>query len=73
MGKGGVCGIIGKEEGNAHYGGMVQPVGNMLHHVSCLTRVEWGLNKRGLRIVAAFWAGIPVSTLYSLEFTVYYR
>ena len=26
----------------------------------CVKGVEWGLGKRRLRIVAAFWAGIPV-------------
>ena len=35
-------------------------VSNMLHHV--LKVVEWGLDTRDLRIVAAFWAGIPVSS-----------
>ena len=30
------------------------------HVAPCVKVVEWGLVTRDLRIVAAFWAGIPV-------------
>ena len=47
--------ILGKEEGNADYGGIVQ------QYVSpCVKLFKWGLGTRGLRMLAAFWAGIPV-------------
>ena len=52
--------IWGEEEGNADYGGMVQP--SQQHVAPCVTGIEWGLGTRGLRIVAAFGAGIPVSS-----------
>ena len=32
----------------------------MLTTVDDVKGVEWGLSKRGLRIVAAVWGGIPV-------------
>ena len=50
--------IWGDEAGNADYGGMVQP--SQQHVAPCVKGVEWGLDTIGLRIVAAFWAGIPV-------------
>ena len=37
---------------------MVQP--SEQHVVPC---VEWGLGTRGLRMVAAFWIGIPVEVI----------
>ena len=37
---------------------MVQP--SQQHVVSRVKVVEWGFGLRGLRMVAAFWAGIPV-------------
>ena len=39
--------------------GMVQP--SQQHVAPCVKGFEWGLDTRGLRIVAAFWvwAGIP--------------
>ena len=43
---------------NADYGGMVQP--SEQHVALCVTGAEWGMVTRGLRMVAAFWAGIPV-------------
>ena len=46
------------EEWNAHYGGMVQP--SQQHVAPCVKGIEWGLGTRGLRMVAAFWAGNPV-------------
>ena len=49
------------EEGNAGYGGMVQP--SEQHVAPCVKVVYGGLGTKGLRIVAAFWAGIPVSYL----------
>ena len=49
-----------KDEGNADYGGMVQP--SQQHVASCVKGVEWKLGTRGLRIVAAVWAGIPISS-----------
>ena len=53
---GGVCGE--EEEGNADYGGMVQP--SQQHVAPCVKVVEWGIGTRGLRMLAALWAGIPV-------------
>jgi len=47
-----------RKEGSADYGGMVQP--SQQHVAPCVKGVEWGLGTRGLRMVAAFWAGIPV-------------
>ena len=44
--KGEYRGICGEEEGNADYGG-------------CVKVVDWGFGTRGLRMLAAFWAGIP--------------
>ena len=38
---------------------MVQP--SQQYVASCVTGVEWGLGTRGLRMVAAFWTGIPRS------------
>ena len=43
-----------KEEGKSDYGGMVQPSQQLI--APC----ENGLGIKCLRIVAAFWAGIPV-------------
>ena len=48
--------ISGEEEGNADYGGMVQH--SQQHVVPSIKGFEWGLGTRGLRIAAAFWAGI---------------
>ena len=48
-------------EGNADYGGMVQP--SQQHVAPCVKGVEWGFGTRGLRIVAAFWARISVSSV----------
>ena len=47
--------------GNAAYWEIVQP--SHQHVAPCVEEVDWGLDTRGLRIVAAFWAGIPVSIL----------
>ena len=46
------------EERNADYGGMVKP--SQQHVAPRVKGVEWGFGTRGLRIVAALWAGIPV-------------
>ena len=43
------------------------PVSNILHHMK--KGVEWGSGTRGLRLVAAFWAGIPVSLAQTGEVT----
>ena len=51
------------EEGNANYRRMVQL--SQQHVAPCLKRVEWGLGTKGLRMVVAFWAGIPIEV--SLE------
>ena len=56
--KGECGGIWGVEEGNAGYGRMVQP--SQQHVASCVKGVEWGLGTKGLRMVAALWAGILV-------------
>ena len=53
-------GIWGEEEGNADYGVMMQP--SQQHGAPYVKGIEWGLGAKGLRIVAAFWAGIPVSS-----------
>ena len=39
------------------------------HVAPCVKEVECGLGKRGLKIVAAFSAGIPVSTTRTVEVT----
>ena len=44
-------GISGEVEGDADYGGMVQ---------TSQQHVEWDFGTRGLRMLAAFWAGITV-------------
>ena len=43
---------------NTDYWGMVQS--NQQHVVTCVKGVERRLNARGLRMVAAVWAGIPI-------------
>ena len=48
----------GKERGECRRRGLVQP--SQQHVASFVRGVEWGLGMRGLRMVAAFWAGIPV-------------
>ena len=55
--KGEYGGVCGEEEGNADYGGMVQS--SQQHVAPCVKVVEWGFGTRGLRMMAAFWAGIP--------------
>ena len=50
--------IRGEQEGNADYGGMVQP--SQQHVALCVKGVKWKLGTRGLRMEAAFWTGIPV-------------
>ena len=47
-----------EEEGNADYGGMVQP--SKQHVTPSVKVVEWGFGTRGLGMLALFWAGIPV-------------
>ena len=57
--RGGSCrGSKEEFERNVDYGGMVQP--SQQHVAPCVKGVEWGLGTRGLRMLAAFWAGIPV-------------
>ena len=56
--KGAYGGMGWEEEGDADYGEWCNPVSNMSHHMK--KGVKWGLGTRGLRIVAAFWTGIPV-------------
>ena len=56
-----------EEEGNTDYGGMVQP--SKHHAAPCVKGVEWELDTRGLRIVAALWSGIPVSTALTVQVT----
>ena len=56
--KGEYGGVWGEEEGNADYGRMVQPI--QQHIAPCVKVVEWGYGTRGLRMLAAFWAGFPV-------------
>jgi len=45
-------------KGNADYGGMVQS--SQEHVAPCVKVVEWGFGTRALRMLAGFWAGIPV-------------
>ena len=48
--------------GGECYGRMVQPT---QHYVAPFVKeIEWELGTRSLRIVEAFWAGIPVSIAY---------
>ena len=44
--------ISGDEEGNANYGGMVQP--SHQYVPPCVKGVEWELGTRGLGMLAAF-------------------
>ena len=46
------------EDGNADYGGMVQS--SQQHVALCVKGVRWGLGTRVLRMMAKFWAGIPI-------------
>ena len=46
---------------NADYEGMMKP--SQQHVAPCVKMVEWGLGTRGLRMLAAFWAGIPVEVI----------
>ena len=48
----------GEEEGIADYEGMMQP--SQQHVAPCVKVVEWGFGTRGLRMLAAFWVGIPL-------------
>ena len=50
--------VCGEEEGNADYEGMMKS--SQQHVASCIQVVEWGFDSRGLRMLAAFSAGIPV-------------
>ena len=50
--------ISEEEDGNTDYGRIVQP--SHKHVAPCVKGFEWGLGTRGLRMVAAFWAGFPV-------------
>ena len=43
--KGEYGGVWGEKEGNADYGGMVQP--SQQHVASCVNVVEWGFGTRG--------------------------
>ena len=57
----GECGgISGEEEGNADYGVMAMVQQIQQHVAPCVKGVELGLGTIGLRILAAFWAGIMV-------------
>ena len=48
--KGEYGGIWGQDEGNADYGGIVQP--SQKHVAPCIKGVEWGLGTRGLEMMA---------------------
>ena len=50
--KGEYGGVEGEEEGNADYGGMVQPSQPLV--APCVKVVEWGFGTRGLGLLAAF-------------------
>ena len=47
---------MGELEGKRR--GMVQP--SQQHVAPCVHEVEWGLGMKDLKIMAVFWAGIPV-------------
>ena len=47
--------------GDVDYGEMVQP--SQQYVAPYLKGVEWGLGPIGLRMVATFWAGIPVEVI----------
>ena len=47
-----------RRRGRLTTGGMVQS--SQQHVAPCVKVVEWGLGRRGLGMLAAFWAGIPV-------------
>ena len=69
--KGEYEGICKEEEVNVDYGGMVQP--SQQHVTPCVKVVEWGLGTRGLRMVAAFSAGIPVKVTQEAGLVPRYR
>ena len=56
--KGEYGGVYGEEERNADYGGMIEP--SQQRVAPCVKEVAWGFCTRDLRMLAAFWAGIPV-------------
>ena len=56
--KGSIEEFEGRRRGNADHMGMVQP--SQQHVAPCVKGVEWGLGTRGLRMMAAVLAGIPV-------------
>ena len=43
------------------------------HVARCVEGVEWGLGTRDLRMVAAFWAGIPVEVIQEAGVVLRYR
>ena len=49
--------VCGEEEGNADYGGMVQP--SQQHVASCVNGVEWGFCTRGLENVGSLLGQHP--------------
>ena len=51
-------GNVEEFEGNADYGGMVQP--SQQYVAPGVEVVEWGFGTEGLRMLAAFSAGIPL-------------
>ena len=57
--------ILEEEERNADYGRIVQH--SQQHVAPCIKWIEWGLGTRSLRIVAAFWAVIPVSSAQTVD------
>ena len=54
--KGEYGGVCGEEEGNPDYGGMVQPS----NYALCVKVDEWRFGTTGLRMLAAYLAGILV-------------
>ena len=56
--KGEYGGISREEEGNSDYEGMVKS--SPQHDAPCVKLVTWGFCTRGLGMLVAFWAGIPV-------------
>ena len=57
--KGKYGGVCGETEGNADYGGMVQP--SQKHVTPCAKVVEWGFGTRGLRMLSSMMMIAPNS------------
>ena len=50
--------IEGRRRGMLSAGRMMQS--SQQHVAPCVKGIRWGLGTRGLRMMATFWAGIPI-------------